>query len=267
VFLVDQSASMADTISGGGVPKAVAVADQINGTLFELIQRCSKSHNEPPRPYFAVSVIGYRTDANGSPVVGSMLGGALAGMPMAWTTDLALNPLRIEERTRVLDNGQQTSYRSPIWVEPAAEYGTPMCAALNLAGRTVKTWVDQYPNSFPPIVINLTDGESTDGDPLTWTQRISSLGTTDGNVLIFNIGVSSDSVQPLMFPSHPSQVSSRFGHLLFEMSSPLPPSFVEAASRQGYQVQAGARGFGLDADMRSVMTFLNIGTSVGHMLR
>jgi hypothetical protein len=267
IFLVDQSQSMSDQIGGAAVSKATAVADQINGTLFELVQRCSKSHDEPPRRYFGVSVIGYDTDSSGTPLVGSIFGGDLAGWEMAWTTDLALHPLRIEERTRVQEDGQTVSYRSPIWVDPRAGFGTPMCAALNLAGRTVKGWIDQYPNSFPPIVVNLTDGESTDGDPTVWAERIQRLATSDGQTLLFNIGVSSDGRQPLMFPSDKSQVSGRYGQTLFEMSSPLPPMMLEAASRQGYPVTAGARGFGLDADMRAVMTFLNIGTSVGHLLR
>lgn len=267
VFMVDQSASMKEQISGGTVSKAVAVADQINAILFELIQRCSKSHTEPPRPYFAVSVIGYDTDQSGRPTVGYILGGQLAGMERAWTTDLALYPLRIEDKVRVLDDGQQATYRSPVWVEAKTGFGTPMCAAFDLAGRTVKSWIDHYPHSFPPIVINLSDGESTDGDPRMWGDRIKGLATTDGNVLLLNVGVSSTSSRPLMFPSSVNEVDGQYGKVMFEMSSPLPEVMLEAARRQGYDVHAGARGFGLDADMRSVMTFINIGTSVGHLLR
>ena len=42
---------------------------------------------------------------------------------------------------------------------------------------------------------------------------------------------------------------------------------IEAARAQGFDVQAGARGFGCNADLRSVVTFLNVGTAVGRALR
>jgi hypothetical protein len=32
-------------------------------------------------------------------------------------------------------------------------------------------------------------------------------------------------------------------------------------------VESNSRGFGSNADFRSVVTFLNVGTSVGHLLR
>ena len=44
-------------------------------------------------------------------------------------------------------------------------------------------------------------------------------------------------------------------------------SSLAAAHAQGFNVGPGARGFGVNADFRSVVTFLNIGTSIGHLLR
>ena len=58
----------------------------------------------------------------------------------------------------------------PVWVEPLNEGGTPMCAAMDRAGRIAHSWIQTYPQSFPPIVINLSDGESTDGDAATWAR-------------------------------------------------------------------------------------------------
>jgi hypothetical protein len=264
--MVDQSASMSEHIGGGvGVSRAVAVADQLNGLIYELIQRCTKSLSEPPRPYFAVSVIGYRTDANGSTIVGPMLGGALSDRPWVWTTDLAQHPLRLEERQQNTAGGMQR-YTVPVWLDPLASGGTPLCAAMNHVGRLVRSWVDQYPDSFPPIVINLSDGESTDGDPTEWSQRLRSLATSDGGVLMFNLDVSSGE-SPILFPSEPSRSMGKYGRTLFAMSSELPQVMLTAASAQGFDVRAGARGFGMNADFRSVVTFLNVGTSVGHLLR
>jgi len=265
VFMVDQSGSMSDQISGAPVSRSVAVTEQLNGLIYELIQRCTKSLNEPPRPYFAVSVVGYRTDSDGQPIIGPIFGGPLADRPWAWTTELAQHPLRLEEREHSGPGGTQR-YTVPVWVDPLASGGTPLCGAMNHVGRLVRSWVDQYPDSFPPIIINLSDGESTDGDPSEWAQRVRGLATSDGNALLFNLDVSSDG-QPTLFPDQPLSTMSRYTTTLFNMSSPLPDVMLSAAAAQGFAVRPGARGFGQNADFRSVVTFLNVGTSVGHLLR
>lgn len=267
IFLVDQSASMYEPMAGTETPKSVVVAEQLNATVMELIQRCSKSHTEPPRPYFAVAVIGYRTDHAANAVVESCI--SLPGQEgdLAWTTDLALHPLRVESRTRQTSDGP-LSYRMPIWVEPLNEGGTPMCAAMDRAGRIAHAWIKAYPQSFPPIVINLSDGESTDGDPSTWARRLTQLSSDDGPLLLFNIMLATGPVlAPSMFPHDPHQLSSRFAQQLFAMSSDLPPFMRNAAVRQGYQAEPGARGMSMNADFRAVVSFLNVGTSVGHLLR
>jgi hypothetical protein len=265
VFMVDQSASMSFAMTGSAVSRAATVADQLNGLLYELIQRCTKSLNELPRPYFAVAVVGYRTDGDGRPIIGSLLGGALAERPWVWTTDLAQHPLRLEERQQTGSAGVQR-YRVPVWVDPLATGGTPLCAAMNHVGRLVRGWVDQYPNSFPPIIINLSDGESTDGDPVEWARRLTSLSTTDGGTLMFNLDVSGTGT-PVLFPDQEPLGIGEYGRTLFAMSSPLPPVMLSAAAAQGFPVRPGVRGFGLNADLRSVVTFLNVGTGVSHLLR
>lgn len=267
IFLVDQSASMYDPMAGTETPKSVVVAEQLNSTVMELIQRCSKSHTEPPRPYFAVSVIGYRTDQAANAIIDSCISVPGQQGDLAWTTDLALHPLRVEERTRQTSDGP-LSYRMPIWVEPLNEGGTPMCAAMDRAGRIAHSWIQAYPQSFPPIVINLTDGESTDGDAGTWAQRLKQLASDDGPLLLFNIMLATGNVlSPAMFPNDPNQLSDRFARQLFTMSSELPEFMRTAAVRQGYQAEPGARGMSMNADFRAVVSFLNVGTSVGHLLR
>ena len=266
VFIIDHCASMGENISGEvRVSRAAAVADQLNGLIYELIQRCTKSLSEPPRPYFAVSVMGYRTDQGGRPIVGPLLKGELADKAWVWTTELAQHPLRLEEREHHSPAGLQR-FTMPVWIDPLASGGTPLCEAMDQVGRLVRSWVDQYPDSFPPIVINLSDGESTDGDPLPWAQRLRSLATNDGHALMFNLDVSSGD-KPLLFPNETSRVMGKYGRTLFQMSSELPAVMLSAAAAQGFNVRSGARGFGMNADFRSVVTFLNVGTSVGHLLR
>jgi len=265
VFLVDQSASMADSIGGSQEQRAAVVTDQINGLLYELVQRCTKTLGELPRPYFAISVLGYGTDSSGRTEVGSLLSGALAHQPWAWTADLAQHPLRLDQVERSTPSGVQR-YVSPVWVEPRASGGTPMCAAFDMAGRLVKPWCEAYPDSFPPIVVNLSDGESTDGDPREWAQRLTSLRTNDGNTLLFNLEIGTQGTPMLFADALPHNAGSST-QTLFEMSSVLPPFMLDIARSQGFPVATHSRGFGSNADFRSVVTFLNVGTSVGHLLR
>ena len=62
-----------------------------------------------------------------------------------------------------------------------------MCAALNKALEIVQEHAKTYPDSFPPTVINITDGWPTDGD---WSklknnaQKINSVSTNDGPCLL-----------------------------------------------------------------------------------
>jgi len=67
----------------------------------------------------------------------------------------------------------------------AAEGKTPMCEALAQVRTYCSSGWRTIPNGFPPTVLHLTDGESSDGDPTDTGQEIMSLKTADGSVLLF----------------------------------------------------------------------------------
>jgi len=258
VFLLDQSTSMTDPIEAGEAPKrkADAVADALNRLLFELSLKCAKE--EGVRDYFHVAVIGYGAR------VGSAFGGALAGRDLVPLSQVADNPLRVEERAKKVPDGAgglvETTARFPVWVDPVANGGTPMSHALGEAVALVERWVSERPGCFPPIVINLTDGESTDGDPSEPASRIRSLATADGPVLLFNLHVSGGQAAPVVFPPAEEGLTNEFARLLFTMSSPLPPHMLAYATSQGLAVSEGSRGFVFNAVITSVVQFLDIGT-------
>jgi hypothetical protein len=264
VFLLDQSDSMRDPLAGSDRSRHQALADILNGLLYEVVLRCVKSPQEGPRPYFAVAVVGYQTDRQGQPIVGSALQSPLDEHDVVWTPDLAAHPLRIDQRPAPSGQGTVTA---PVWIEPRAGGGTPMCKAFDRAGLIARSWVDAYPDSFPPIVINVTDGDSTDGDPAPWAERVKALRSNDGSVLVFNLALSSEGAEPILFPNAADRLPDEYTRGLFAMSSELPPFMLESARAQGFDVQPGARGFGCNGDLRSVVTFLNVGTAVGRNLR
>jgi len=51
-----------------------------------------------------------------------------------------------------------------------------MSSAFKMAADIVQRWVAEHPKGFAPIVINITDGESTDGDPIPDAKALGSLG-------------------------------------------------------------------------------------------
>jgi hypothetical protein len=258
VFLIDQSGSMNDAFGGGegGKRKADALADAINRLLQNLVLKCAKA--EGVRDYYHVAVIGYGDS------VGRAFSGPLAGRDLVPISEIANLPARIEQRTKKVEDGAgglvDQMVKFPIWFEPTANGGTPMCAAITQTHSLVESWLVQHPDCFPPVVINISDGEPTDGDPMLVAENLQRLSSTDGNVVLFNLHLSSQSSTPIEFPDTDSALPDDHARLLFRMSSSLPPHLKKAATAEGIPVSEGTRGFVFNADMVSVIKFLEIGT-------
>jgi hypothetical protein len=259
LFLVDESDSMDDPFGGGepGRKKAEELATVLNKLIHNLSIRCAKS--DAIYDYFHVGVIGYTGET-----ASAALGGALAGKDLVPVSEIANNPLRIEDRMKKVDDGAggivEQSVKFPIWFEPTWAGGTPMCAALRKAQDIVKSWSAEHPHGFPPIVINITDGESTDGDPVSEAKTLTGLGTDDGPCLLFNVHLSSTAAPPMELPGNVDAIEDKYAKQLFEMSSPLTPFMITRARELGMAVDEASRGFVFNAQPVQVIQFLDIGT-------
>lgn len=258
LFLIDQSGSMSDSFGGGDSTKRKAdgVSDAINRLLQNLVIKCAKS--EGIRDYYHVGVIGYGAS------VGSGFSGTLASSNLSPISVIANSPARIEERTKKVDDGAggliEQAIKFPIWFDPIANGGTPMCQALSIAKDILQEWLSAHPSCFPPIVINITDGEATDGSPITVSDEIKNLSSNDGNVLLFNVHLSAQKSSPIQFPDSESNLPDEFAKLLFQMSSNLPTHIQNAAKQEGFNISEASRGFVFNADIVSLIGFLDIGT-------
>ena len=257
LFLIDQSGSMEDDWAGEpGKQKAEGLATIINRLLQNLVIKCAKS--EGVRDYYHVGVLGY--GGQEAPA----FGGDLAGKELVPIGEIADKPARIEERTKKTDDGAgglvDQTVKFPIWFDAVASSGTPMCQALARARGILTGWLEQHAAGFPPIVINVTDGEATDGDPTGAAEALKGLGTDDGNVLLFNLHLSSQRAEPVQFLASDERLPDKYARLLFQLSSPLPEFMRGVAQQEGFPVCDGARGFVFNADMVSVIQFLDIGT-------
>jgi hypothetical protein len=254
VFLIDQSKSMRGLIGGGGgKTKAEAAADSINHLLYSLTLRCVWGQSVLDR--FHVGVLGY-----GGDVRSALPGGT--GEELISISALARSPLRVETRPNT-SNPSGAPVRFPIWFDPVADGKTPMCAALHMASNVLSTFLIQHPNCFPPIVINLSDGEANDGDPEGPALQMRQLSSIDGSLLLFNLHVSSNVGEAVMFPNSETGLLDDHARRLFRMSSTLPSVLWEPARQAGYVVNDSTRGFAFNADLSALIRFLNIGTQVG----
>ncbi len=270
LFLLDQSFSMEEPIGGSTERKMDASVTAINGWLQNMTIRATGS--EGVKDWMDISVVGYRTDMDANPIIESPLVGALQGNMLASITEIAENPARIEKRTQQFyddDTGElmETEVEVPIWIDPAAEGGTPMCSALYKAYELTKAWIDEHPKSFPPVVIHITDGESQEGDPLPYADPLKELETEDGQVLLFNCHLSMTKADKFLFPANDELLPDDFARLLFEMSSELPETLCSRAIAEGFEIESGARGMAFNADMVSLIRFLDMGTKIASPLR
>lgn len=261
LFLIDQSGSMDDPFgaaaeSSASRKKSDGVADAINRLLQNLVIKCAKS--EGIRDYYSVGVVGYGGK------VQPAFGGSLAGKALVPISEIADNPARVDERSRKVEDGAgglvDETVKFPVWFDPKGHGGTPMCEALRLAKTTLESWIGQHNDSFPPIVINITDGESTDGDPAQPADELTQLSTSDGSLLLFNLHLSSSTAAAVQFPDSEDGLPDKYAQILFRLSSPLPPYMRSVARDEGITISDGARGFVFNADMISVIRFLDIGT-------
>ena len=135
-----------------------------------------------------------------------------------------------------------------------------MCAGLTKAAEALVGWCDSHSGCYPPTILHVTDGASTDGDPGTVASAIRQLSTSDGECLLFNIHVSTLQGETVQFPGTDESLPDSYGKLLFRMSSILPPHVSRLAADKGYRLAEGARGFMFNADPKDIANFFDIGT-------
>ena len=263
LFLIDQSGSMAGAL--GGQPelrKMDGAADAVNRILDAISQRCSQGMDV--RDYFHVGVITYTTDNQGNPDVQSALPGTSPKEPFL-TISQVVDVAEVEERQVKESDGAggivEVTRKFPVWLQPTASYGTPMCKALSAASKALYDWIVDHPSSYPPMVVSVTDGGAGDGNPVPLAEEIMALGTNDGNVLIYNAHLSEMSAMPVQYPSDESEVPpDEYAVQMFRMSSEFPDPVVDLAASMGLTVTQGSRGYVYNADMVSLVQFLDIGT-------
>ncbi len=276
LFLLDQSYSMVEPFGNDQKRKCDALVDVVNDWLHNMAIRASD--DEGIREWMDIGVWGYRTDMEETPIIESALAGELAGKKFVSINEIGNNPQTKEGVQLIPDEATgemlEVVCEVPAWVEPMAAGGTPMCTMLYEAYYMLEEWIKDHRGSFPPIVIHITDGEATDcedqiNDPIKYAESLRSLQTNDGNVLLLNCHVSAIAADPIEFPGDKAGLPAedQFARVLFDMSSPLPETFIKRARGEGYEIADNARGMAFNMHLISLIHFLDMGTRIAPGLR
>jgi hypothetical protein len=261
IFVIDQSGSMDEKIETGQ-SKSEFVADVLNKTLYQLVIRCTRA--DGVRNYFDVGVLAY-----GGAGVGSGFQGALGSSILHPLSAIEASPLRVEERAKRVPDGAgglvDQSVKFPVWFDPITNGGTPMCEALRKTAEVMVQWCDSHPHSYPPTVIHVTDGQSTDGDPERIADSLKLISTEDGQSLLFNLHISTAGGEAIIFPASESVLPDTYSRLLFRMSSNFPPHLIAPAKEKGYQANSESRFFGYKAGHEGIVDFFDIGTRASNL--
>jgi hypothetical protein len=261
IFVIDQSGSMDETMEGGDT-KSKFVADVVNKTLYQLVIRCTRA--DGVRNYFDVGVVAY----GGSGVLSGYRGG-LAQSFLHPISSIEANPLRVEERTKRVPDGAgglvDQSVKFPVWFDPISSGGTPMCDALRKTAEVMVEWCDAHPKSYPPTIIHVTDGQSSDGDPEQIAESLKLISTDDGQALLFNLHISAGGGEAIIFPASENGLPDSYSRTLFRMSSVFPSHLISPAKDKGYSATAESRFFGYKAGYESIVDFFDIGTRAANL--
>ncbi len=260
IFLIDHSTSMADPIMGvpGNPRKADFAADAINKVIQSLVVSASKDMDV--RNYYQIAIIGYGSK------IETLFAGGLAGQDLVWIEDVYQHPLRIEDRVKKESDGVggflEVNHKFPVWVDAVAHGQTPMCKALEYAEGLLREWVDEHPESFPPTIINITDGESNDGDPRVPAGRLQEISTGDGAAVLLTVHLSSHQfASQIFFPDQIENMPDHVSKKMFEMSSQLTQKMRQTAQDLlGIELSEQARGIVYNADIAGLVQALEIGT-------
>jgi von Willebrand factor type A domain len=247
IIMIDQSGSMSDSYAGSTKAKFATLA--VNRVIAEIITACTVGDEIRDRCY--VAVIGYGDGVN--------------VMFLDKVSDLAKNPNTITVKKKVSDGAGglvEVDEIVRVFVNDTASGATPMTEAFQQAYKGVDKFISNNPSGFPPIVINITDGEPNNIDTAaTEANKLAQLKTSDGNAIIMNAHISTASAGKIELSSNNAGFSgNKFANFLFDISTVLPDTLANRAKETGFNVESGSRGFVFNADAETLIRILNFGS-------
>jgi uncharacterized protein YegL len=258
MILIDQSGSMEAPYEGSR-SKAEFAALAVNRCIQSILEGCKSMEKTKDRCY--VLVVGYGAP-NKNPKAGGQKAYLIVGGKIS---EVETQRIRLDTVKKKEGDGAggliEIDFSLGIWVEPCVEGDTPMEDAFKKAEEYASQWVLEHPNNYPPIVINITDGQPNDsGAAESAARALMKVATSDGNLLLFNAHIG-DGQKQVILPTSESALSDQFEKLMFRLSSEIPPSMFEFANKTGLPVQTGSRGAMINANAENLVKMIELGST------
>ncbi len=266
ILLLDLSGSMMEVMEyeGRTMTQCECVSLLAERILQELYLRTMRSGES--RNYYDIAVVSY----SGRGVL-THLGSSERPLLPICELPRDLKEITISGITRFdtpEDIGERVASGGVV-VEPQGE--SPMYEALLWTYEMMEGWCADPANidSYPPTIFHITDGHATDAsleEVVDISKNIMSLGTNDGDALIFTMQLGDSSHgSSLLFPTdlelseHPNEYLRGLG----EASSLLPTRFDSMANElRSVRTTERCRGVGYNASVVDVLSMMAIGTDI-----
>ena len=221
VFVVDQSCSMSrgtvlDNVEYDYISDLVAEA--INAQIDSFLKKCIAEDGTVCHLY-DIAVIGYGN-----------------GVSPAWSGELADKAFHSPVELLSHVKGPSEQFR---WVEARDSDTKGRCdLAMEYVYDLLKEWTSREENrfSYPPTVIHVSDADvqrEYEEPFLLYSQRLKSLSTESGNVIVWNLGYIPHRFREYVFVSGEDLLALMHAEsslIMYEASSYLPETFREKAA-------------------------------------
>lgn len=253
IVLIDQSGSMQDTWGKSKYSLSWGAARSVNHMIGELVERCRKGDEVAPR--VKLGFYGY------------------AGDKVDWAASKFLPDndglVSIRDLADCQDEVEddENEIMLPWVVEEKAYGGTPMKTAFSEIIGIAENFAQNHSNSFPPVIVNITDGKPTDcneADLPSIVSPLMNISTSDGSALVFNVHISPDPSNPVFLPGPGDSLPNNYAECLYNASSELPATLADIGRNDhGMTIGEGAKCFAFNADSALLIKLLSLASSGG----
>ena len=231
IILIDQSANT-------GVKEAPGICMQANRLLSELGILCMKGDEILDRVW--LGMYGY-----------SGAGVNWAAPELSPNSEGLVSISSLDEITMEIEYVEEEMYL-PYVVSEQAFGDAPIVLALEKAREIAESFCLSHPDSFPPLVINITAGDFgnvVERDFLSACFDVTKVGPSDGAALMIHWKVNSQSKTTTLFPTSPEGLDAS-SNLMFQGSS-MMPEIIKASLRAYRGLDCGSypRLFAENADL------------------